>query len=205
VRLGPGRALQRTAAPASSPSGRRVLLLRAHPVGSGLLIAAAERAEFALRTNGHDVRVIDLYADEFDPVDHQPVGDGGSISEYRRALEWCTDLVLAYPTWYGQMPAMLKGWFDQVWFRGAQPNARGLLHGRFPNIAQLWIVTSHGSPRVLNRLQGEAGLRFARRGLRFSCARGCRFRWVAFYGNDQATDTDRAVFLDRVSQHFRRF
>jgi NAD(P)H dehydrogenase (quinone) len=218
--------------------GRRALLVRCHPVGSGLLIAAAERAEQSLRIAGVEVRVIDLYADGFNPVAEVPgyheADDDGSpshadavrmqqriLEHSKDSLAWCTDLVLAYPTWYGQMPAMLKGWFDQLWLQPArqperqperQPvtNASGSFQlawkqaGLLSNVSTVWVVTTHGSPRFLNRCQGEAGLRFIRRLTLVTTGRKCRMRWVAFYGNDGASDTDRAVYLDRVTERFRR-
>ena len=35
-------------------------------------------------------------------------------------LHWCDSLVLVYPTWWMNMPAMLKGFFDRTFVPGIE-------------------------------------------------------------------------------------
>jgi NAD(P)H dehydrogenase (quinone) len=192
-------------------SQRHVLVVMCHPVPTSFVRAAGERAVSALRASGHEVEVIDLDSLQFDPVlgrsewatRHAGVPD--ELSLHVDALRRATDLVLVYPTWYGSMPAKLKGWFDRVWGRGVawdlRQNARSP-RGLLVNITHLWVVTTHGSTRLTNRVQGEGGLRFVRRAVRLSASPLLRTKWVAFYGNDRADDAARAAFLDRVERVF---
>jgi NAD(P)H dehydrogenase (quinone) len=194
-------------------SSRRFLVVMTHPVPDSLLRSAGLRTVDALRAGGHEVDVLDLDQECFDPVlgaqEWAARNDGvpASLARSVDALRWATDLVLVYPTWYGGFPAMLKGWFDRVWGKGVawdlspgRPIPKPLLR----NISRVWAVTTHGSTKPMNMAQGEAGRQFLRRGIRLTCARLCRVTWIAFYGNDSATESDRKAYLDRVTSVFSR-
>ena len=190
-------------------AGRRVLVVICHPVPASLVQAAAQRAISALETNGHDVRVIDLYADDFDARlsrdEWRDIANAESwpqIGTHIDLLRWADSLVFVYPTWFGGQPAMLKGWFDRVWVPGVAfrtPVGGGHIRGLLTNIGSIDVITTHGSGKFMNSIQGEPGKRVILRGLRSMCGWRCRTSWTAFYGNDQATETDRFAFLDRVS------
>ncbi len=191
---------------------RRFLLVVCHPVPGSLVRSAADVVVESLQAQGHEVRVLDLDTDGFDPVvgaqewRDRDQGVPEALASHVDGLRWCTDLVLAYPTWFGGFPAMLKGWFDRVWGKGV---AWDLDRGRamvpralLRNIKGIWVVTTHGSSKSVNMLQGEAGRHFVYRTLRLTCARLCRVRWVTFYGNDRASDEDRRAYLDKVRSTF---
>jgi NAD(P)H dehydrogenase (quinone) len=190
---------------------RRFLIVRAHPLAESFVNAAGDRAVTALQRNGHDIKQIDLYRDGFDPavsLDEWRTRRSGIVAElahYADDLRWATDVVFVYPTWFGTHPAMLKGWFDRVWVEGVSyhlvPGSRAAT-GKLRNVRGIWTVTSHGSTRAMNMLQGEPGKHFVSRGLRVLCSRRCRVRWVAFYGNDTASPNDREQFLERVATVF---
>ena len=189
---------------------QNMLVVFCHPVRDSFVGACLDRTVAALEASGHAVRVIDLYADDFQPVLslHERVAYKESIDikpeilGYVNDLRWATGLVFVYPTWFGAQPAMLKGWFDRVWVDGVAyrlPTRPGLLIPALRNIRSLTVVTTHGSGKFMNAVQGEPGKRVALRGLRSLCARLCRTRWIAFYGNDRADETARTSFLARVT------
>jgi NAD(P)H dehydrogenase (quinone) len=189
---------------------QNMLVVFCHPVRDSFVGACLDRTVAALEVSGHSVRVIDLYADDFQPalslLERQsykdPIDTKTEIVGYVKDLRWATGLVLVYPTWFGAQPAMLKGWFDRVWVDGVAyrlPTKPGLLIPGLRNIRSLTVVTTHGSGKFMNSLQGEPGKRVALRGLRSLCARRCRTRWIAFYGNDRSDNTARTSFLARVS------
>lgn len=194
------------------PTGKRVVVVFAHPNRSSFVGAMLDRCLSSLRSGGAEVRLIDLYADGFVPAmsrsewNRYPEGAvTAEIEYYVHSLRWADALVLVYPTWFGSQPAILKGWFDRVWLPGVAfslPEGRGHLRPLLRNIASLTVVTSHGSGKLMNALQGEPGKRAALRGFRSLCNRRCRSSWVAFYGNDGASDPDRHAFLGRVTRHF---
>jgi putative NADPH-quinone reductase len=99
---------------------RRILVVVGHPDPSperlcrSLANAYAEGAASA----GHAVRRIDLAALDFpwlrtmSEFEHGIVPD--SLKEATEAVVWAEHLVFVFPLWLGTMPAILKGFLEQV-------------------------------------------------------------------------------------------
>lgn len=163
---------------------------------------------------GHEVVVDDLEADGFDPVlsaeehaRHLVPGAHPSLDRYVEHLRWCDTLVFVHPTWWSGQPAMLKGWMDRVLASGVAwdlPAGANRLRPRLRNVRRIVTVTTHGSSKLVNALEGEAGKRTASRSLRVLCHPRCRTSWWAFYGCDRADDEQRTAFADRVLERARR-
>lgn len=181
-----------------------------HPVDSSFVSALAKATIEARRQRGDDVRVINLYGESFDPMlseqDWLHKEDRTyaftAHGEHVDLLRWASSLVLVYPTWFGGLPAMLKGWFDRVWAVGVAyeiPANRKRIRRGLTNIREIVVVTTHGSSKRMNMVQGEPGKLLVSRGLRMMCHRLCRVRWVAFYGNDTASPQQRVDFRRRVT------
>jgi putative NADPH-quinone reductase len=121
-------------------------------------------------------------------------------------LKAADGLVFVYPTWFGGPPAMLKGWLDRVWVeRVAFTKVAGSNRprARLHNIRRLVVVTTYGSSRWVNAVEGEPGKRLVRRWLRVLCHPLARSRWVALYGIDTADEPARVAFLDHVDKTLR--
>jgi NAD(P)H dehydrogenase (quinone) len=190
---------------------RRVLVVYSHPVEFSLVAAAKDRVLSSLEAKSHEVEFVDLYADDFDPRlsmegwhGHlNPNGVDPEIAEYAKKLQWCDTLVLVYPTWYGAQPSMLKGWFDRVLTNGvAYHHSPGQAPFRpgLKNIRRIVVVTTHGSSKPMNSLQGEPGKRVVLRGLRSLCSPLCRSSWLALYKVDRCDHATRTQWLTKVEQ-----
>ena len=96
-----------------------ISVILAHPVQGSFNHAIANAAVSALRDNGHEVLFHDLYAEHFDPV-LPPDEIPKSAALPREVTKYCEELALAdgivviHPNWWGQPPAILKGWIDRV-------------------------------------------------------------------------------------------
>lgn len=186
----------------------RVLAVYCHPNPTSLIASARDRAVLGLESAGHDVRLTDLYADEFEPAmsaherqTHKEPGVAPEITRYVDDLAWAEALVLIYPTWWSGQPAMLKGWVDRVWVAGVAWDLREgdrMPTARLRNIRRIVVVTTHGSSKLINSLQGEGGKRTVTRALRAMCSRRTRTTWCALYGLDTNDEAKRVAFLDRV-------
>ncbi len=144
---------------------------------------------------GTETRMLDLYKDGFDAIGAPP----GLVEKHRLALRSASGLVLVYPTWWGSLPALLTGWLDQLlpYAMGVgRDDATELLSG----LDYLIAVTTHGSTKVVNVIQGEPGRHFLRRSLHALCPPRCGMRWLAFYDSDRSTEKDRKNFLNRVDR-----
>jgi len=101
----------------------KILVVLAHPRPESFNHAIAAAAVGALRDCGHEVRCHDLYAEGFDPVLPGPEIDQDAplppaLEQYCRELAQTEGVVIVHPNWWGQPPAILKGWVDRVFRPG---------------------------------------------------------------------------------------
>lgn len=193
----------------------RTLVIYCHPDDGSFVAAAKQRVIDGLRAAGHEVRVTDLYADRFRPElsaeehrVHLEPGIAPELQSYADDVRWAEALVLVYPTWWSGQPAMLKGWMDRVLGAGVAwelPDDARRVRPLLTDIRRIAVVTTHGSSKLVNALEGESGKRTAFRSLRAVCSRRVRTSWTAIYGLDRAGEAERTAWLERVEQRFRRF
>jgi NAD(P)H dehydrogenase (quinone) len=191
----------------------QALVVYAHPLEESFVAAVRDAAIEALRRADHDVHLLDLYAEGFDPrlttAEHAAHDTGlmarlddEEVLRHARLLQWAEILVLVYPTWWGAQPAILKGWFDRIWLEGVAyhlPEGSTRIQPGLRHIRRVVVVTTHGSSKLVNALQGEAGKHFVGRLVRSLVSRRARVRWIAQYDMDRSTPEVRAAFLDRVA------
>lgn len=101
---------------------RSILILLAHPLPDSLCAALAHTyADSAMRA-GHQVTLLELATLQFDPLlrhgYRQPQPLEPDLESAAQALQACDHLVLVYPTWWGAMPALLKGFLDRLLLPG---------------------------------------------------------------------------------------
>lgn len=96
-----------------------ILVVLGHPYAGSLNHALAAAVCDGLRSLRHHVVFHDLYAEAFDPVLPQAeIPDDGVVSEtiqcHCEELGAADGIVIVHPNWWGQPPAVLKGWVDRV-------------------------------------------------------------------------------------------
>lgn len=192
----------------------RALVVYCHPSSESFVAAVRDRVVAGLTAGGAEVRLTDLHADGFEPAlsateraNHLEPGTDASIASYGNDLQWCDTLVLVYPTWWSGQPAMLKGWMDRVWANGVAwtlPDGANRLRPGLRNIHRLVAVTTHGSSKLINMVEGESGKRTLTRSLRPMCHPLARTTWLAMYGVDNSSDEQRRAFLDRTERRLTR-
>ena len=97
----------------------KILIILAHPGAKSFNHALANTVRDALRCDGHAVVFHDLCAEKFDPflpADEMPAAAilPASIRKYCDELMAADGIVVVHPNWWGQPPAVLKGWIDRV-------------------------------------------------------------------------------------------
>ena len=120
----------RTAAnpPAFSPENMpKALIIHADPRTDTLTAAARDSMANLLASDGWEVEVRSLYEDGFDPVAtaeevsfQKPSRNGidPQVAQYQDLIRKADALILVYPLWWIQPPAILKGWQDRVFTYG---------------------------------------------------------------------------------------
>ena len=96
-----------------------VSLIVANPKPKSFCHALALAAASVCRSLGHEVRFHDLYLESFDPVmDEQELRERRSgsvqVEEHCREAADADVFIIVHPNWWGQPPAILKGWVDRV-------------------------------------------------------------------------------------------
>lgn len=193
---------------------KKVLIVHAHPNPDSFSSAVLRAVQAGLDQNDVQVRVRDLYAESFDPrltraerTSHLESPDSKpQLQSYFDDLRWCDSIVFVHPTWWGAQPAILKGWIDRVWVRGVAwelPEGTRRLKPSLHNVRRLVTVTTHGSSRLVNAIQGTPGRRIVNRSLRVICHPLCRTSWIALYRFDTASDAAKVKYLDRVTSRMR--
>ena len=197
----------------------RALVIVAHPSPESFVSFLGSEVVAELQNSGHEIRHHDLWAEEFNPVftAYERLNHVGDVEEklknlpelrqHVEDLQWCDALVLVYPTWWSGQPAMLKGWFDRVLMNGVAwvlPDGAARIRPLLTNVRRLVVVTTHGSSKFVNALEGESGKRTVFRSVRLMLHRRVRCDWIAMYGVDNATLSQREKFSSRVRRRIHR-
>ncbi|MGE0082943.1 MAG: NAD(P)H-dependent oxidoreductase [Desulfococcaceae bacterium] len=97
----------------------RISVILAHPGSQSFNHAISQAVSEALTLNGHQVILHDLYAEKFDPVlPFEEIPKEANLSQeidlYCREISLADGIVIIHPNWWGQPPAILKGWIDRI-------------------------------------------------------------------------------------------
>lgn len=95
----------------------KILIIYAHPNPKSFNSALLESFLKGAKAAKHDIKVIDLYKDDFNPVLsnaelHREMQD--DVKKYQEMIEWADYMVFIFPIFWYRAPAMLEGWFDRV-------------------------------------------------------------------------------------------
>jgi len=97
----------------------KISVIVAHPHQKSFNHAIAATAVETLKKNGHEVFFHDLYEEEFDPlltVEEIP-RDATlpfEVEKHCNEISAADGVVIIHPNWWGQPPAILKGWVDRI-------------------------------------------------------------------------------------------
>lgn len=189
----------------------RTLIVLVHPRPTSLTHATAAAAERGLRSAGHEVTVIDLYAMGFQPAmtevereayhGDDPVVDP-LVARSVAAVRQADALIFVYPTWWSGLPAMLKGWLEKTMVPGVAFvfDAGGKVRPGLQNVRLIVGITSYGSRRSYVRIVNDNGRRILLRALRLNTGWRTRRRWLPFYSADTSTREQREAFIARVER-----
>ncbi len=191
----------------------RVLVLFAHPVETSFGAALHRRAVETLRSRGHEVDDLDLYAEKFDPVlsretllNYTDVSKNrAEVAPYVERVLAANALVLVFPVWFDGLPAILRGFFERVFLPGVsfRIDENGLFRPMLWNIKRLAAVCTYGERRRHISLKGDPPRRFVRQNIGGVIAPGGHFEYIAHYDMNSTTAQRRARFLARLARTFR--
>jgi NAD(P)H dehydrogenase (quinone) len=133
-----------------------ILVILAHPNPKSFNAAIAQTVVQTLKAGNHEVLFHDLYQENFDPV--LPMGEVNKeaslpavIEQHSAELAAAGGIIIIHPSWWGQPPAILKGWIDrvirlEVAFCLPGEGGRGIPMGLLPAQVALVFTTSNTPP-----------------------------------------------------------
>ncbi|MDJ0977582.1 MAG: NAD(P)H-dependent oxidoreductase [Erythrobacter sp.] len=136
----------------------RILIIDGHPSGEpDHYVHALASAYQKGAAQGHEVRRLDIAQLEF-PVLREPriwseLEPEEDILKAQGDIKWAEHIVIVYPLWLGDVPALLKAFLEQVLRPGfaieitAQAKWRGLLTGKSAR-----VIVTMGTPAPVYRL-----------------------------------------------------
>ena len=136
-----------------------VLIVYAHPNSASFNKAILNTVQDGFVQRGDDVRVRDLYVEQFNPVlseEQLALQNEGKVPEdvalEQTHVAWADAIVLIYPLWWFDRPAILKGWFDRVFTNGFAFSYNGDdVQGLLTDKRALVIVTTGGTKEEFGR------------------------------------------------------
>jgi len=194
----------------------RALVVYCHPVPDSFNAAIRDAVLRGLATAGHEVDLLDLYAERFDPVMgeqerrnyHQRGANIAPIAGDLARVKRADALIFVFPTWWYGPPAMLKGWLDRVLIpfeTFGMPEPYRPLERRLTNIRHIAAVSTLGSPWYWWLWIGQPGRRIVLDGVGGIIHSKARQLWLALHSMDSASAAKRTAFLASVERRFELF
>lgn len=160
--------------------GKRILLIQGHPDASQRHFGHALEEVYARGAiaGGHEIRKINVATIDFPCLrsqhewEHAPVPV--ALEPAQHAIKWAEHIVLFFPLWLGDMPALLKGFLEQVARpgfafsrEGTNPLANKGLTGRtarvvvtmgMPALVYRWYFRAHSMRSLERNILGFVGI-----------------------------------------------
>ena len=97
----------------------QISFILAHPDSDSFNHVIAQTVVETIKANGHTVFFHDLYQEEFDPLlNREEIAKNAElpdvIKQHCEEIKVADGIVIVHPNWWGQPPAILKGWVDRV-------------------------------------------------------------------------------------------
>ena len=152
--------------------GRKILVINGHPDPAPGRFASAVAGAYALGASqaGRQVRRIDVGGLDFPMIRSQDAflheAPPTAVAEAQAAILWADHLVIIFPLWLGAMPAVMKGFLEQVFRYGFALNPPDLPMKRLLGGRSARVIVTMGMPRTVFRwVFDAAGLTSLERGL----------------------------------------
>jgi len=140
-----------------------ISIILAHPYAQSFNHGLARSLHGHLQSLGHQVHFHDLCAESFDPVmTCDELGTDLSkdplVIQHQEELKATDHIIVVHPNWWGQPPAILKGWLDRVlrsgvaYRFGQKPDGSHGMIGLLP-VKSLLVFTTSNTPDTVEQEQ----------------------------------------------------
>jgi NAD(P)H dehydrogenase (quinone) len=193
----------------------RVLYVYCHPLADSYHAALLAEALAGLKRAGHEVDLLDLYAEKFDPVMdaegrrayHDTTRNRAGLEGYVERLQRCEAIVFQFPTWCFGLPAILKGYFDRLFIPGVSIDLseKAKVKVLLGNIKKIAGISTYGRPRWMALYMGDPSRVMIKRYMKRLTGGKASTAYHALYHMNVATDAQRRAFMAKVGDAMTRF
>ncbi len=184
------------------------LVIYCHPNPKSFNHAILEVYSNELKSKGHEVRVRDLYALDFDPVlkpqDFELMQKGQVSSDVKleqEQIQWAQIITFISPIWWAGFPSRLKGYIDRVFSYGfAYKIDKEGIKGELAD-KKVLILNTTGTPENVYQVTGmfKSLNQIMEQGIFQFCGMAI-VEHKYFAGVPSVSDEDRKKMLDEVKK-----
>lgn len=192
----------------------KVMVIYAHPYDKSYNHAILESTLQGLKEGNHEVDILDLNKDGFNPVmtleDLHAASMGKvvdpKLTEYRSRIEAAQHLVFIFPIWYQSVPAILKGFLDKVFSNGwayKQIPGKGTPIGLLTHL-NATVISTIGMPKLLYRLlyKNAVKLVLIKGSLKYSGVKN--IKWFNIASVQKLSNEKRSKWLLNIKEYMRK-
>lgn len=184
-----------------------ILIITAHPNPQSFNAHIINQVQKSINKS-HEIQLLDLYAERFDPVLHfdekhrrRDLIVDSETAKYRDLVTWADQFIFIFPIWWSGMPAILKGFIDRVFVAGfAYTNTKRGLKGNLKGKA--WIITTHNMPGLIVPFAQDYG-----KILKNQVLKACGISPVTISriaSVEKISDQERSKVLNRIIQKAKK-
>lgn len=143
-----------------------ILVILGHPAKGSFNHAIADAVIEQLKEYEHEIVFHDLYEERFDPIlPAEEIPQSASldpvIEQHCREIAEADGIIVIHPNWWGQPPAILKGWIDRIVRPGVAyrfdegDSGEGVPGGLLKAKVALVFTTSNTPPKREQKVFGD--------------------------------------------------
>lgn len=190
-------------------TAKNIVIIYAYPNNSGYNSAIFSKVEKNIDPR-HDVKVIDLYKENFNPVlyfddthKRRNLQFDEEVKKYRDIVAWAEHFIFIFPIWWGGMPAILKGFIDRVFAKGFAYEYKGIVPIGLLKNKTGWIITTHDTPSLYALLVQQDYARVLKKQVLKMCGIApVKVHTMPFLRYKK--EKDRTRFLERVTKEVQK-
>jgi len=185
---------------------KNILILQGNPNKNSLIAAAAQSYYQGALKNSEKVEIIHLVDLKFDPILRNGYKSTtpleADLVDIQEKIKAADHLTLFYPTWWGTMPALMKGFIDRVFlpkfafvYKENDRLPKKLLRGRSAR-----VVTSMDAPWIWYKITGSPGFKAIKNSiLGFSGFKPIKISTL--YTTKNKSEEERKNWLAKINQY----
>lgn len=194
----------------------RTVIVFNHPYEESYCNAILESVTKGLEKSTHELDVINLDKDQFDPrmtsadlkafVEHTAVDP--QVIGYQERIRTADHLIFIFPIWWDIMPATTKGFIDRVLSPGLayehHPRGFGLVP-LLKNLKSITIITTMNKPAIMYSLLIGNLIRKVMVKSVFKTMGYKNVNWISFTSVKRVSQEKRVKWLNELENKFSKF